>query len=55
MVQVRDHMGNIITTYNNPVLEGDILSLNADNYPSGVLILIVTTSQGIYTSTIIKS
>lgn len=55
IAQVRDHMGNIIYTHSNPTIEGDILSLNAQNYPSGVLILIISTQYGMYSTTFTKS
>lgn len=55
IAQVRDHMGNIIYTHTNPTVEGDILSLNAQNYPSGVLILIISTQYGMYSTTFTKS
>lgn len=55
IAQVRDHMGNIVYTHTNPLVEGDILSLNAQNYPSGVLILIITTQYGMYSASFTKS
>lgn len=53
-VQVRDHMGNIVQTHKSPTVDADIISLNASAYPSGPLILIVNTSQGIFTESIQK-
>lgn len=53
-IQIRDHMGNIVATHNSPTVEGDIISLQANNYPNGVLILIISTQYGIYTTTFTK-
>lgn len=54
-VQIRDQMGNIVFTHTSPQVEGDIIELNAQNYPSGVLILILSTQQGLFATNIIKN
>ena len=53
-VQIRDHFGNIVASSNNPFVEGNIITLNAQGYPSGILILILTSTHGIYSATLTK-
>lgn len=54
-IQIRDYMGNIVFTHVAPNVEGDIIQLDAQNYTSGPLILILSTQQGIYTTNISKN
>lgn len=54
MVQIRDHFGNIVASQHNPTVEGNIITLNAQGYPSGILILILTSQHGIYSTTLTK-
>ncbi|GEM_PF-1959835 len=54
MVQVRDHMGNIVQSHMNPSINEGMIALNGSSYPNGPLILIVSTNQGVYTETIQK-
>jgi hypothetical protein len=53
-VQVRDHLGNIIQTYPNPIVSQDIISIDGSAYPNGVLILIVQTQAGLFSQTFTK-
>lgn len=53
-IQIRDHFGNIVASHNNPTVEGNIITLNAQGYPSGILILILTSQHGIYSTTLTK-
>ena len=55
LVQIRDHMGNIVFTHTAPQVEGDIIVLDSQNYTTGPLILILSTQQGLYTTNIIKN
>jgi hypothetical protein len=54
LVQIRDYMGNLVATHTSPSVYGDLVHLNAANYPSGIFIIQVYTNQGIYTETITK-
>lgn len=54
-VQIRDYMGNIVHTHYAPDVDNEMMTLDGSEYPSGVLILIVYTQQGIYTETFTKS
>lgn len=53
-VIIRDHLGNIVQTHQNPSVQEDIMVLDASNYPSGVLILQAITQHGLYSTTISK-
>lgn len=53
-VLIRDYMGNTVHTHTNPVIAQDIMVLDASSYPSGTLIIMVYTPQGIYSQTLTK-
>ncbi|QNR24974.1 T9SS type A sorting domain-containing protein [Croceimicrobium hydrocarbonivorans] len=54
LIQIRDHFGNILFSYSNPSVDQNIIHLDGSTYPSGVLILLVYTQEGIFTETLTK-
>lgn len=54
-VLIHDFMGNVVATHFAPSVNYDIMTLDASGYPSGVLIAVVYTQQGVYTQTFTKS
>lgn len=54
-VLIHDFMGNIVATHLSPQVVHDVIQLDASTYPSGVLIAVVYTQQGVYTETFTKS
>lgn len=54
-VLIHDFMGNLVATHVSPQVSRDVMVLDASTYPSGVLIAVVYTQQGVYTQTFTKS
>lgn len=53
-VEVRNHLGGLVQSVSSPVVQENILSLDASTYPTGPLILLVHTQHGIYSKNISK-
>ncbi|KAB2815690.1 hypothetical protein [Phaeocystidibacter marisrubri] len=54
LVQIRDYLGNVIHSHKEAKANNGVIELNGTSYPSGVLLILVYTQNGVYMETISK-